>query len=105
MGWIDWVEAVVLLACLFALLVRGAGQGDADREVARRLAVLDRKLDLIMDHLQIRDPGPEVPAGVLQELVSGRKIQAIKLYREATGAGLKEAKDAVDALAQQRGLG
>jgi large subunit ribosomal protein L7/L12 len=29
---------------------------------------------------------------------SGNKIQAIKAYREHTGVGLKEAKDAVDAL-------
>jgi ribosomal protein L7/L12 len=32
------------------------------------------------------------------ELVAGRKIAAIKLYREATGAGLAEAKQAVEAL-------
>ncbi len=31
-------------------------------------------------------------------LDQGRKIEAIKIYREATGAGLKEAKDAVEAL-------
>jgi large subunit ribosomal protein L7/L12 len=29
---------------------------------------------------------------------SGNLIQAIKLYRESTGLGLKEAKDAVEAL-------
>jgi len=29
---------------------------------------------------------------------SGNKIEAIKLYRQTTGAGLKEAKDAVEAL-------
>ncbi len=29
---------------------------------------------------------------------SGRKIQAIKLYREKYGVGLKEAKEAVEAL-------
>ena len=35
----------------------------------------------------------------VQALVaSGNKIQAIKVYRERTGLGLKEAKDAVDAL-------
>lgn len=28
---------------------------------------------------------------------AGKKIQAIKVYREATGAGLKAAKEAVDA--------
>lgn len=30
------------------------------------------------------------------EIFGGRKIEAIKLYREATGDGLKEAKDAVE---------
>ncbi len=35
----------------------------------------------------------------LQALTAqGRKVEAVKLYRERTGAGLKEAKDAVDAL-------
>ncbi|MBC8011630.1 MAG: ribosomal protein L7/L12 [Burkholderiales bacterium] len=31
-------------------------------------------------------------------LRGGNKIEAIKLYREATGLGLKESKDAVEAL-------
>ena len=39
-------------------------------------------------------------AEVLALLEQGRKIQAIKLYRERTGAGLKEAKDAVEALGE-----
>ena len=30
------------------------------------------------------------------DIFDGRKIEAIKLYRAATGVGLKEAKDAVD---------
>jgi ribosomal protein L7/L12 len=42
------------------------------------------------------------PAADLQEVhrltLHGQKIQAIKLYRELTGVGLKEAKDYVDAL-------
>src|SRR4051794_28453892 len=33
----------------------------------------------------------------------GQKIEAIKFYRERTGAGLKESKDAVEAIG--RGLG
>lgn len=41
---------------------------------------------------------------IVTELKQGRKIQAIKLLREATGMGLKEAKDGVEALARQRGL-
>lgn len=31
-------------------------------------------------------------------LAAGRKIEAIKIYRDATGVGLKEAKEFVDAL-------
>jgi ribosomal protein L7/L12 len=39
--------------------------------------------------------------GVLNHLRAGEMIQAIKAYREATGAGLKEAKDACEAMALQ----
>lgn len=34
-------------------------------------------------------------------LLSGKKIEAIKNYRAATGLGLKEAKDAVEQVEQQ----
>ncbi len=35
---------------------------------------------------------------VRQLLLAGKKIEAIKLYREASGLGLKESKDAVEAV-------
>jgi len=35
------------------------------------------------------------------EIFAGKKISAIKAYREATGAGLKDAKDAVEAMEAQ----
>ncbi len=35
---------------------------------------------------------------VVALLTDGRKIEAIRLYRDVTGAGLKEAKDAVESL-------
>ena len=38
-------------------------------------------------------------ARVLSLVRAGRKIEAIKLFREQTGRGLKEAKDAVEAFA------
>jgi len=45
------------------------------------------------------------PSDAMQEvsalLVAGRKIEAIRVYRAATGVGLKEAKDAVDALERE----
>jgi hypothetical protein len=36
---------------------------------------------------------------VLALLAAGRKLEAIRAYREATGVGLKDAKEAVEALA------
>jgi hypothetical protein len=41
---------------------------------------------------------------ILSLLRQGRKIEAIKVYRAATNCGLKEAKDAVEALAAQHGI-
>jgi large subunit ribosomal protein L7/L12 len=41
---------------------------------------------------------------ILSLLEQGQKISAIKLYQERTGLGLKEAKEAVDAMAVRHGL-
>ncbi|WP_308010890.1 ribosomal protein L7/L12 [Streptomyces sp. AC495_CC817] len=39
---------------------------------------------------------PQVTAQIDGLVAAGQKIQAIKLYRESTGVGLKEAKDRID---------
>lgn len=39
---------------------------------------------------------------VKNALNAGRKIEAIKIYREENGVGLKEAKDAVDLLEREQ---
>ncbi len=49
-------------------------------------------------------PPDEFEAQLLAELQAGRKISAIKLYREKTRVGLKEAKDAVEQLAAKHGV-
>jgi Ribosomal protein L7/L12 C-terminal domain len=48
------------------------------------------------------EPAPTDSAGVLSLLAAGKKINAIKLYRQETGVGLKEAKDAVETM--ERGM-
>ena len=45
---------------------------------------------------------PPADDPIMVALAQGNKIGAIKLYRDRTGAGLKEAKDAVDALDTRR---
>jgi len=59
--------------------------------------------DRIDEHLSGRttpsatiiSPG-SLPSAVLAALHQGNKIEAIRLLRQATGLGLKEAKDAID---------
>jgi ribosomal protein L7/L12 len=42
-------------------------------------------------------PG-DIPAGVIELTAAGKKVQAIKRYRERTGAGLREARTVIDSL-------
>ncbi len=45
---------------------------------------------------------PETDAQKMTELIfAGQKIEAIKMYREASGLGLKESKDFIDQLEKQ----
>jgi ribosomal protein L7/L12 len=68
------------------------------------LSRLDGKLDALLRHAGIRfDPYAEVPAKVVAALDRGEKIMAIKHYREATGAGLKEAKEFVEEIQRRKG--
>lgn len=41
-----------------------------------------------------------LPTEIMTEIHDGRLIQAIKMYRDSTGASLKEAKDTIDAAAK-----
>jgi len=50
------------------------------------------------------DVSSGVEHDVLVLLGAGQKIAAIKLYREKTGVGLAEAKNAVEAVARQHGI-
>ncbi len=79
----------------------------AHRRLERKVDALHDKLDLIMNHLGIQQAAtplgssPHVPSGdgmaeIDALLAQGKKIHAIKRYRELTGSGLKEAKDAVE---------
>ncbi|WP_039796611.1 ribosomal protein bL12 [Nocardia araoensis] len=81
----------------------------ANRRLERKVDALHAKLDLIMAHLGIEAPASVAPprpvsavprgdgmAEIDALLAQGKKIHAIKRYRELTGCGLKEAKDAVE---------
>ena len=44
------------------------------------------------------DPAKVLPAGVVEALKAGNKIEAIKRMRESSGIGLAEAKAMIDAI-------
>lgn len=82
----------MLLACIAGVVL-----GIAIIRVIKmyhRINVMDRKLNLIIaslgiDYVSLSDRVKELAR-------QGRKIEAIKAYREETGKGLAEAKEAVE---------
>jgi len=50
-----------------------------------------------MRHLGLEEEVPRKDE-ILALVRDGKQVQAVKLYRESTGAGLLEAKQAVDAM-------
>nr|WSX50637.1 hypothetical protein OG409_17810 [Streptomyces sp. NBC_00974] len=66
------------------------------KALERRADGLERRLGLVLDHFGIEEPEPAGLEGVRALAAGGRTIEAIKAYREATGASLLEAKRAVE---------
>jgi hypothetical protein len=82
----------------------GLFEGADNTAVSARLRALERKLDLIIQHLGIVDNEPDLITEDMKQLIAaGQKIAAIKAYRNKYGAGLADAKVAVDAAAGRMG--
>ena len=73
----------------------GLFSSSPDPAVASRLKRIEDKLDLIIASLGVETPPDNL--GEVRDLVAkGLMIEAIKRYRELTGVGLAEAKNAVE---------
>ena len=60
---------------------------------------IEAKLDLLLKQANIKfDPYANLPGEIAEAVRAGQKIQAIKLYRQSSGVGLKEAKDFIEEL-------
>ena len=71
---------------------------------ALHVSRLEGKIDALLRQQGIQyDPLGEVPAQVREALDQGKRILAIKRLREATGLGLKDAKDQIDELQRRCG--
>jgi ribosomal protein L7/L12 len=94
-----------IIAGIVALLAGGTAAtratfGAANRD---RLARVEQKLDLLLTHAGLDyTPAPKAAWQVLADEGPARKIAAIKAYREQTGAGLAEAKRAIEEYIEAR---
>jgi ribosomal protein L7/L12 len=87
----DWGSILLLVSVAFMVLC-------SYMDTKARIARIEHKLNLLL-----RQSGIDLLKGLplserVQEIARdpARKIEAIKVYREESGAGLAEAKDAVE---------
>lgn len=83
--WLVFVLGLFLIALNLCLTVNGSNR------------CLGMKVDRILSHLGL-DPDKVVNEKIVELVKTGQKILAVKLYREHTSVGLKEAKDYVESL-------
>ena len=85
----------LLLALLIGYLV-GRFSRPAPRD-AGALTRIERKVTMLTDHFKLKwDPTVGVPEEVLAKVRAGSKVEAIKLYRELTGKGLRESHELIE---------
>ena len=90
---------LISLAVLLAVLVIGSEILTRLKRLDARTRLTQRRLELALSALDVdADDEPHVKAA--RDLIAqDRRIQAIKLWRDATGSSLADAKQAVDRLA------
>jgi len=92
----SFLLGLVIAGLVAAALIARKSSGEQD---VRALSRIEGKLDALLKHEGIKfDPFADLPPSVLDALHRGKKIEAIKESRAATGVGLKEAKEYVEEL-------
>ena len=90
-------EAVIASALIGSAIAILVVRLSAVERRLTRLSRIDAKIDALLKNAGIHfDPLHDVPADVREALERGETILAIKRLRQATGVGLKEAKEFVD---------
>jgi hypothetical protein len=93
----DWAFLALAIGILLTVLV-------AYGNLTARIRGIERKLNALLRHHGVDPVLGLVLSDRVKQLASDpeRKIEAIKAYREETGAGLAEAKEAVEAFINGR---
>jgi ribosomal protein L7/L12 len=101
-------EIAVLVALVVFVLLLITNIAARLTATQSRIAVLFRieaKLDLLLKQANIKyDPYAHLSPEIAEAVRAGQKIKAIKLYRQAAGVGLKEAKDFIEEVQRRAGV-
>lgn len=83
----EFILLLLLVACVWLLL-----------GIRQRLSEQAAQLQLLMRHLGVTPGQLTEPTEAIKALARqpNRRIEAIRLYREQTGASLKDAKEIID---------
>jgi Ribosomal protein L7/L12 C-terminal domain len=102
--WYGWVWGGIsfgipaLVLVVIVLFWVALTQGRSQTRMERRLRDLEVRFEKLLLHVGfVADPSPPIADEVrVLARAPGAKIAAIRAYRQQTGAGLKEAKEAVE---------
>ena len=95
--------ALVVLGLILLVAIRI--RLDAIQSRIAAVSRVEAKLDLLLKQANIKfDPYAFVSNDIVEALRANQKIKAIKLYRQATGVGLKEAKEFIEEVRRCAGM-
>jgi len=99
------IGLAVLIVLGLILLVAIRIRLDAIQSRIAAVTRVEAKLDLLLKQANIEfDPYAYVSNDIVEALRANQKIEAIKLYRQATGVGLKEAKEFIEEVQRRAGM-
>jgi hypothetical protein len=95
---------VIFVVTIFILLIILGRTLNQVYDHTRALGRIEMKLDLLLRQANIDfAPYKDLPREVVDALRRGKKLEAIKSYRAATGVGLKQAKDQIEEVERRAG--
>jgi ribosomal protein L7/L12 len=94
------VVVVVVLLVVAALLVTAAAVVRSNAAVVRRLDAIEQEVAGLARQVGMPPSEPDT-TDVVAALAKGQDVEAVRLYRLRTGAGLVEAKQTVDEIARR----
>jgi hypothetical protein len=94
----------LILSATLAIVLLGTRLNKIESKISM-LSRVDAKLDLLLKQSGLEyDPYKNLPPSVVDAVQRGKKIEAIKRYRETTGVGLKEAKEFIEDVQRRGGV-